>query len=116
MSEIRFVRPHSLPIAKAKALLQKTVDGLAEEYDLSSEWHGNTLHFQRSGIHGQAHVNDVEIGLHITLGFLLMPFKTSLADHIERSFDELLPAAGPGGHAGISRKTERKNVKNGSRH
>jgi putative polyhydroxyalkanoate system protein len=116
MSEIRFVRPHALSIAKAKALLQKTVDGLAEEYNLSSEWRGDTLHFQRSGIHGQAHVTDVEIGLHITIGFLLMPFKTSIADNIERSFDKLLPLPGPGAHAGTSRKTAHKNVKTGSGH
>ncbi len=40
MSDIKLARPHSLPLAKAKALAQKTADALAKEYDLTSEWHG----------------------------------------------------------------------------
>lgn len=98
MSDIKFVRPHALSITKAKALVQKTVDGLAGEYDLNSEWHGNTLHFDRAGIHGQMHVSDAEIRLHVTLGLLLKPFKGKLVDHIERNFNRLLPQQGP--HAG----------------
>ena len=43
MSDIKLVRPHSLPLTKAKALAQKTADALAAEYDLTSEWRGNTL-------------------------------------------------------------------------
>ena len=34
MSDIKLVRPHSLPLTKAKALAQKTADALAAEYDL----------------------------------------------------------------------------------
>jgi putative polyhydroxyalkanoate system protein len=96
MSDIRFVRTHSLSITKARALVQKTVDGLAEEYGLNSEWHGNTLHFDRAGIHGQMHVGDAEIRLHVTLGLLLRPFKDKLIHHIEHSFNRLLPKREPG--------------------
>jgi len=91
MSDIKFVRPHSLSIAKARTLVQKTVDGLAGEYGLSSEWHGNTLHFHRSGVEGQMHVGDSEIRLHVTLGLLLKPFKATFVEHIERRFNRLLP-------------------------
>jgi putative polyhydroxyalkanoate system protein len=100
MTDITFIRTHSLSIAKAKALVQKTVDGLADEYDLRSEWHGNTLHFDRAGIHGQMHVSDSEIRLHVTLGLLLKPFKGKLIDHIERSFNKLLPKREPRVQAG----------------
>jgi putative polyhydroxyalkanoate system protein len=98
MPDIRIVRTHSLSITKAKALVQKTVDGLAEEYGLNSEWHGNTLHFDRAGIHGQMHVGDAEIRLHVTLGLLLKPFKGKLVQHIEHSFNRLLPKREPGVH------------------
>jgi len=96
MSDIKLVKPHSLPIAKAKALVQKAVDELASEHDLSSEWHRNTLHVHRSGVEGQMHVTDSEIRVDISLGFLLKPFKARLVDHIERSFERLLPKREPG--------------------
>ena len=90
MSDIKLVRPHSLPLTKAKALAQKTADALAAEYDLASEWHGNTLRFHRSGVDGQMHVTDSEIRLDVKLGLLLKAFKGKIAGHIERNFDELL--------------------------
>jgi putative polyhydroxyalkanoate system protein len=90
MPDIELVKPHSLTIAKAKAMVQKAADAIAAEYDLTSEWHGNTLHFHRSGVDGQMHVTDSEIRLHVTLGFLLKAFKRTLVDHIERNFDKLM--------------------------
>ena len=90
MSDIKLVRRHSLPLTKAKALAQKTADALAAEYDLASEWHGNTLRFHRSGVDGQMHVTDSEIRLDVTLGLLLKAFKGKIAGHIERNLDELL--------------------------
>src|ERR1039458_6635697 len=90
MPDISFVKPHSLSIVKARALVQKVIDDLSGEYGLSSEWHGDTLHFHRSGVDGRGRVNDSDIGLHITLGFLVKPFKSQIVDHIERSFTSLL--------------------------
>jgi putative polyhydroxyalkanoate system protein len=90
MADIEFVKPHSLTIAKAKALVQRTADSLAAEYGLSSEWRGNTLHFHRSGVDGQMHVTESQIRLLVTLGFLLKAFKGAFVGHIERNFDQLL--------------------------
>ena len=92
MSDINLVKPHSLTILKAKALVQKVADGLAESYDLSSEWHGNTLRFHRSGVDGQLDVTPSEIRLDVTLGLLLKPLKGKLVSYIDRYFDEALPA------------------------
>jgi len=88
MPDIELIKPHSLTIAKAKALVQKAADALTAEYDLRSEWQGNTLHFHRSGVDGQMHVSDSEIRLRVTLGFLLKAFKRTFVDHIERNFDK----------------------------
>jgi len=100
MFDIELVKSHSLPIAKAKTLAQKEVDSLSGEYDLSSEWRGNTLHFHRSGLDGQMHVTGSEIRLHASLGLLLRPFRGRLVDQIERTFDRLLPERKPGAQAG----------------
>ena len=90
MSDFKLVKHHSLPIAKAKARVQKVADGLAAEYALSSEWHGNTLRFHRSGVDGQVHVTGSEIRLDVTLGFLLKPLKGKFVGLIERNFDKVL--------------------------
>ena len=92
MPDIKLARQHSLPLAKAKALAQKTADALAEEYDLTSEWHGDTLRFHRSGVEGQMHVTDSAIRLDVSLGLLLKAFKASITRHIENHLDELLAA------------------------
>jgi putative polyhydroxyalkanoate system protein len=104
MADIKLVRPHSLPLAKAKALAQKTADALAEEYDLTSEWHGDTLRFHRSGVNGHMHVTDSEIRLDVTLGFLLKAFKGKIAGHIERHFDELMVSGKKRAKRSASRK------------
>jgi putative polyhydroxyalkanoate system protein len=93
MSDITFARRHSLPIKKAKAQVQKAADALAAEHDLTSEWHGNTLRFQRTGVHGEINVTPSEVRLEVTLGFLLKPFKATLVSHIERDLDTYLPEA-----------------------
>jgi putative polyhydroxyalkanoate system protein len=94
MSDIKYRRPHSLSLAQAKKVAQKTADDLAQEYDLVSEWEGDTLHFRRSGVDGQLAVTPAEIRLDVRLGFLLRPFKARFEQHIERHLDELLAAAG----------------------
>jgi putative polyhydroxyalkanoate system protein len=91
MSDIAFVTRHSLPLAKARAQVQKAADALAAEHDLSSEWHGNTLHFHRTGVHGLIHVSHAEIRLEAKLSFLLKPFKAAFLSHIERNLHKYLP-------------------------
>jgi len=91
MSDIVFIRSHALPIAKAKAYVQKTADALAAEHDLESEWQGNTLLFHRSGVNGRIHVGESTIHLDVCLGFLLKPFKAKFVGEIERNLDKYLP-------------------------
>jgi len=98
MPDISLVRPFSLPIAVAKARVQKTADELAQEYHLKSEWHGNTLRFHRTGLHGEMHVNESEIRLQVDLSFVLMPLKNKLVSRIEDKFERLFPEIKKGGH------------------
>jgi putative polyhydroxyalkanoate system protein len=95
MSDIVFIRNHALPMAKAKAYVQKAAEALAAEYQLESEWRGNTLQFQRSGVNGQIHVTESKIHLDVSLGFLLKPFKVKFVGEIERNLDKYLPEPKP---------------------
>src|SRR5512134_2509757 len=94
MADIKMIKYHELPLAQAKQLVQKAADDLGDEYDLASEWRGDTLRFHRSGVEGHMKVTPSEIHLDVTLGFLLKPFKSKFVEHIEHNFDRLLAGAG----------------------
>jgi putative polyhydroxyalkanoate system protein len=112
MADIKMIKYHELPIAKAKQLVQKAADDLGEEYDLTSEWHGDTLRFHRSGVEGQMKVTTSEIHLDVTLGFLLKPFRAKFVERIEHNFDRLLAhAASKGEHKGAGRAPAKKTTK-----
>ncbi len=108
MSDIKYVRSHSLSLKEARKVAQKTADDLADEYDLESEWNGDTLHFHRSGVEGHMRVTDKQIDLNVKLGFLLKPFKAKFEQHIERHLDGLLAQARPA-------KVATANAKGGGR-
>lgn len=90
MSDIHIVRPHPLTLAEAKKAVQEAAGDLAAEYDLESEWNGNTLHFSRSGVTGTIEVSAAEIELDVTLGFLLRAFRASFEDRIEAHLSQHL--------------------------
>lgn len=114
MSDIKMIKYHSLTMAKARDLVQKAADNLGEEYDLTSEWHGDALHFHRAGVQGQMKVTHTEIHLDVTLGFLLKPFKAKFVEHIEHNFDRLLNGATNAAKA-ASKPTARKAAKKSTR-
>jgi putative polyhydroxyalkanoate system protein len=105
MSEIHYKRMHHLSLKEAKKVAQKTADDLAREYDLASEWDGDTLHFHRMGVDGHMHVTEHYIDLNVRLGFLLRPFKAAFEHHIERNLDTRL--------AGKPAKTAAKSAPKG---
>jgi putative polyhydroxyalkanoate system protein len=110
MSDIKMIKYHSLPLSKARELVQKAADNLGEEYDLTSEWHGDALHFHRAGVQGQMKVTHSEIHLDVTLGFLLKPFKAKFVEHIEHNFDHLLAGAAKG-HKAVAKTPAKKTAR-----
>lgn len=93
MADIKYVRAHSLPLDQARQIAQQTADDLADEYNLVSEWDGDTLHFHRSGVEGQMQVTSRQIALEVKLGFLLRPFKSAFEMHIENHLEQRLGSA-----------------------
>lgn len=90
MADIKYVRRHTLTLKQARAIAQQTADDLAAEYDLQSEWDGDTLHFHRSGVEGHMVVSAQQIALEVKLGLLLRPFRSAFESHIERHLDQHL--------------------------
>jgi putative polyhydroxyalkanoate system protein len=88
MADISLQRKHKLGLKKAKEAAQKVADDLAESFDMESEWDGNTLIFERSGVNGQMVVTKDGIAVDAKLGFLLSAFKPKIEEHINQNFDK----------------------------
>ena len=115
MADIKMIKYHALPLPKAKQLVQKAADDLGDEYEMASEWHGDTLSFHRSGVEGQMKVTASEIHLDVKLGFLLRPFKAKFVEHIEHNFDRLLAHARKAAEKPAVKTPEQKAAKKASR-
>lgn len=87
MSDIKLMRKHSLGIRKARLAAQKVADDLSHEYGMTSEWEGDVLRFNRSGVHGELRVSKDEVHLDAKLGLLLSAFKPRIEGHINDNFD-----------------------------
>ena len=88
MADINLHRKHKLGLKKAKDAAQKVADDLAESFDMESEWEGNTLTFQRSGVTGKLVVTKDSVAVDAKLGFLLSAFKPKIEEHINSNFDQ----------------------------
>jgi len=94
VSHISIKRAHHATLADAKKVADKVAAKLAKEYDLRSNWEGDILHFDRSGLHGTLTVNGKDMQVDVKLGFLMAAFKGPIQDAMEKQLDTLIkPAA-----------------------
>ena len=87
MSDIKLKRKHGLGLKKARVAAQKVADDLSSEFGMTSEWDGDVLRFNRSGVHGELRVSRDEVHLDARLGLLLSAFKPKIEEHINDNFD-----------------------------
>jgi putative polyhydroxyalkanoate system protein len=90
MADILITRTHAFSLKQAKAAAQQVADELAEEYELQSQWQGNTLSFWRTGVEGYLKVSAKQMTIEVKLGFLLTAFKFSFEKNINQRLDQLL--------------------------
>ena len=90
MADIEMHRTHHLGLKGARTAADKMAGNLADKFDLSGEWKGNTLHFSRSGVNGQLVVTDHDMNLAITLGFMLKMMKGPIEKAIHEQLDSVL--------------------------
>ncbi len=93
MSHISIKRAHHVTLADAKKVADKVAAKLAKEYDLRSNWEGDVLHFDRSGLHGTLAVNGKDMQVDVKLGFLMAAFKGPIQDAMEKQLDTLIKPA-----------------------
>jgi putative polyhydroxyalkanoate system protein len=90
MADIHLEKKHKLGIKKAKTKAQKLADQLAADYDLQSQWDGDTLMFERSGVSGSLLVSKDNIELDMKLGFLMSAFAPKIQEQIQANLDKFL--------------------------
>ena len=88
MSKIDIRRKHGQSHKAAKAAVDKTVAAIAKKFGVHSEWEGDTLHFQRSGVNGWIKVNKTDVHVTAELGFLVGMMKPQIEAEIEAQLDK----------------------------
>lgn len=95
MADIELDRTHHLGLKGAKTAADKMATKLAEKFDLTSNWEGDTLHFERPGVNGTLKISATEMHLRVTLGFMLKMMRAPIENAIHEQLDGVLDAAKP---------------------
>ena len=88
MPAIDITRSHSLPLAEARAKVQRVADHIAEKFDVACTWEDNVLHFRRSGVDGQIRVSAKQVHVMAQLGFLLSALRGTVEREVNRYLDD----------------------------
>jgi putative polyhydroxyalkanoate system protein len=89
-SKISIHRTHRLDHEQAVRAADRVAAKLKAEHSIRSRWDGDTLHFERTGVTGTLRLRAKELQLEVELGFLLMMFRDSIAEGIDRALDKEL--------------------------
>lgn len=88
MPKIDIERPHQLPVADARAVVEKVADRMQEKFGIEGQWQGDTLHFSRPGVTGSIAVTPALVQVKAELGMMLSPLKGMVEQEIRRKLDE----------------------------
>ena len=89
MSDIKIHRGHALPHDKARKEAEKFAKQLQDKFDLTYDWAGDRINFQRSGVSGFLDVGHDVIRLEVKLGMLLSFLKPTIESHITDNLDKV---------------------------
>lgn len=92
MVDISIKQSHRLSPGKAKAAAQKIADQMAEDFDVTSEWTGDVLRFNRIGVSGSLQISETDATLEITLGFLLKAFAPAIEQKVAAKMERVFAA------------------------
>ena len=94
MSDIDIRYPNPLGLQKARAAVEQVARKLSEQFGVDYQWVGDALSFERSGVQGRIALDDQNVHVTATLGFLLSAMKGPIESEIRRVLaDKLGPPA-----------------------
>ena len=95
MPDIDIKRAHHLGLKAARAAADKMAEHLGRKFGLEGDWKGNVLNFERPGVTGSLAVDDKDLRLTVSLGFLLKAMRGSIESAVQEELDKLFKAKGP---------------------
>ena len=93
MADIKIRRTHAMALGKARKEAEKIAAQLEEKFNLSYEWDGNRVIFQRPGVTGFMEVGKNAIVLEAQLGMLLAFLQPTIEGHVNDYLDRVFGAA-----------------------
>ena len=99
MSDIHIKRSHALGHARAREAAEAIASKLYEDYGLTYEWQGDSVHFTTNGVRGSLHVMPKTVELKARLGFMLSLLSNQIEAEIDNYFGEYFGAPKPAGKA-----------------
>lgn len=90
MSTIDIRHTHALPGPQARTAMEDVAAKLAERFGLQSQWRGDVLDFNGSGVDGAIELQPGAVRVTATLGFLLSAMKGMVESEIQRVLKEKL--------------------------
>ena len=90
MSKIIVERQHRLGREGARNKAQQLAERLAQQYDVSYHWVGDTLEFHRTGAQGSIDVDETHVRVSLKLGLLLSALSGTIKREIEENLDQQL--------------------------
>ena len=88
MARILVKREHSKNLADSRKAVERVARKMAEKFDVTYEWDGDTLSFHRMGVKGTIALLPGEVEVAAELGFLFGALRHSVDNEIERYLDK----------------------------
>jgi putative polyhydroxyalkanoate system protein len=93
MAHIEISRAHKLGAKKARTAAEKAGKHLAEKFDMQYRWADEgELKFERPGVRGQLELDKTSVRIVVSLGLMLLPFKSRIEQEIHKNLDQLFGA------------------------
>lgn len=91
MSSIDLQRPHTLGLQRAREIVDGVAAAMQRKFGIHSQWEGDALRIQRSGMDGRIEVSADNVRVHARLGLMLGAFKGRIEEEIAHQLDEHFP-------------------------
>ncbi len=90
MSTIDIRHAHTLPAENARKAIEEVAAKLSERFGLESNWVGDVLNFNGSGVDGAIALQPGQVQVTAKLGFLISAMKGMVESEIQRVLKEKL--------------------------
>lgn len=87
MAAIRIARDHQIGSKDARRRVTRIAEGIAERFQVDTEWDENVLFFSRSGVNGRIVVDEGHVLVEADISFLLLPIKPAIESEIRRHLE-----------------------------